>query len=135
MYKAQARTIRVNKVSIRTNERSLDKTQNIRRTDVAHIVVFSPTVVAKIVSVTGIREVHTCYKVLEHVNISIETDVQAVEVVLSCRSIALRITQRKVIHSHIITTIYTHLIVLCKGFVIEILLPICIVVIKIVEEV
>ena len=125
----------MNKVSIRTNERSLNKTQDIRRAYIARIVVFSPTIVAKIVSVTGIREVHTSYKVLEHIHISIKTDVQTVKVVLSCSSIALRITQREVIHSHIITTVYTHLIVLCKCIVIEVLLPISFVVIKIIEEV
>ena len=135
MYQFEIVARRVYIVGIRTDERCLYHAQHIGRSDVACGIALGPTIVAKVIGITRISEVQTCNKVLEHVYVGVETNAQAVEVVFLGCGIALGITQREVIQCHIITTINAHLVVLRECVVIEVLLPVCLVVIELIVEV
>ena len=45
------------------------------------------------------------------------------------------IAEREVVHSNIVTTFYTHLVVLCEGRMVEVFLPVGLVVVEVIEEV
>ncbi len=121
-------------VRVGTDKRCLDKSKHVGRSDVARGVVLSPAVVAEVVGVAGVREVDARNEVLEQVNVGIETDVQTVEVVAACRSVALGVAEREVVHGDFVTTVYAHLVVLRKRIVVEVLLPVGLVVVEIIVE-
>ncbi len=122
-------------VCVRINEGALNKTEYIGRGDVLGRIILCPTVVTEVIGITDITHIKGCSKAAPKVNIGIETDVQTVEVSLLCCSIALGITEREVVHCHVITTLYTNAIVLGKTVLIEIALPVCLVVVLLVVKI
>ena len=122
-------------VCIGADEGRLNEAQHIGSRDVASAVVLGPTIVAKVVGIANIGDVHARNKVLEQVDVGIEADVESVEVVLLGRGIALAVAEGEVVHSHIVTTFYADLVVLGESIAIEVFLPVGVLVVHIVVEV
>ena len=94
MDELQARTFSIlYEVRIRTDKRSLNQTQYVGRRDIAVCIALSPTVITKVVGITRVSKVNTRCKVLEEVDVSIETNVQTIEVVVTRRCITLSKTK------------------------------------------
>ena len=127
--------VEVDIVHIRTDERCLEETQHVGRGDVARTIVLRPSVVAKVVGRTHIAKVNGRSKSFKEIDISIEADVQAVEVVFASCGLTIGITQREVVHSDIVTTLNADFIVLSKGCAIKVFLPVNILVVHVVEAV
>ena len=71
-------------------------------------------------------------QIIKNADVSVETNVHSVEVILSGSILCIQVTERKVIHTHIITTLYVDAVVLCHSIVINLVRPVCIIMIYII---
>ena len=117
-----------NVVCIRVYEGRLRQTKHIGRGDVAICIALGPTVVAKVVGIAHIGHVKFSRETLEEVHIGVEADVQTIERVVFGRGLCVGISQREVVHGHVVTTLYADTIVLRNGSAVKILGPVRIVV-------
>ena len=117
-----------NIVGVRVYEGRLRQTKHIGRGDVAICIALGPTVVAKVVGIAHIGHVQFGRETLEEVHIGVEADVQTIERVVFGRGLCVGISQREVVHGHVITTLYADTIVLRNGSAVKILGPVRIIV-------
>ena len=122
-------------MGVRTDERGLDQTKDIRGGDVAGGIVLGPAVVAKVIGIARIGKVQACGKVLEHVDVRVETDVQTVEVGALGGGVGLGIAQREVVHGNIVATFNADLVVLGEGGLVKAFLPVGLIVVYRIEQI
>ena len=124
-----------NIVGIGVNKRSLNQAEDIGGRDILSGIAFCPTIVAQVVGVAHITHIQTGGESFKKFHIGIEADVEAVEVIVFGGCFTLSVTQRKVVHRHLVTSLHAHAIVLREGRSVKVFLPIGIVMVLLVEKV
>ena len=116
-------------VCIGIEERRLDQAKERRRRDRTSGKVLGCTVVEHVAIDLGVRHIETRGKVAHHIDVGVETYVQAVKAILACRTLSIGIAEREVIHTHVVTTLHVDVVVLGQRGMIDLLRPVSVVVV------
>ena len=111
-------------IGIGADKGSLNETEHIGGADVLHTVILAPSIIKDVVAHLIVGNIKPSAKLVEHLNVGVEAEVQTVEVCTLASGFACSVAQRKSIHTDIISTLDVNLVVLGHGIAVHVLLPV-----------